>query len=167
MGEELLAYFPIMAAKKILARFDSIDTQLGSISIRMDSFDIRLVSLEEKVDRRVMETRPIWEQVLKRLDGVDIRFDGIETCLSGVDTRLDGIETRLNGVETRLNGVETRLEGVERKLEAVENRLGKVEHELYALGKKFRVFNQEILDVQNAQEDFEERVTKLETTPTN
>jgi predicted nuclease with TOPRIM domain len=59
--------------------------------------------------------------------------------------------------------VETRLGGVETKLVGVEDRLGKVEHELYGLGKKFRLFNQEILDMQNAHEDLEERVTGLET----
>ena len=146
MSEEITHQFPNNGFEKILARFDLIDTQLGSISTRMNSFEVRLVSLEEKVDRRLMETRPVWEQVLQKLDGVD---------------------TRLGSIGTRLIGVETRLEGVETKLGAVENRLGKVEHELYALGKKFRVFNQEILDVQNAQEDFEERVTKLERTETN
>ena len=76
-------------------------------------------------------------------------------------------KTRLDAVETRLDGVETRLTGVETKLGDVENRLGKVEHEVYALGKKFRVFHQELHDVQNAQEDLEERVDKLEPPSTN
>ncbi len=104
-----------------------------------------------------MDTRPIWEQVLQRLEGVDLSFDRVES-------RFDRVEKSLGAVELRLDGVETRLEGVETKLVAVENRLARVEHEIYALGKKFRVFNQ-VLDLQNAQEDFEERVTKLEGRP--
>ena len=78
MSEEITHQFPNNGFEKILARFDSIDTQLGSIGTRMDSFDVRLVSLEERVDRRLMETRPVWERVLQRLDGVDSRLASIE-----------------------------------------------------------------------------------------
>jgi septal ring factor EnvC (AmiA/AmiB activator) len=115
MSEEITHQFPNNGFAAILTRLDSLDS--------------RMVALEDRLDRRLQETRPIWEQVLKRLDGVEAELEGIKT-------RLDGVETRLGGVETRLGGVETRL--------------GKVEHELYAWGKKFRVFNQEILNLQNA-----------------
>jgi hypothetical protein len=48
---------------------------------RLDSIDTRLSTLEDKVDRRLQETRPIWEQVLARLDKVEGRLDGFETRL--------------------------------------------------------------------------------------
>jgi predicted nuclease with TOPRIM domain len=65
-----------------------------------------------------------------------------------------------------LEKVQTRLEKVETGLEKVETRLGKVEYELYGLGKKFRVLNREILDIQNAHEDLEERVSFIDN-PSN
>ena len=45
---------------------------------RLDSIDSRLTSLEEKVDRRLQETRPIWEQVLSRLDNVESKLGNLE-----------------------------------------------------------------------------------------
>jgi chromosome segregation ATPase len=47
------------------------DDALRLILARLDSIDARLTTLEEKVDRRLQETRPIWEQVLARLDTLE------------------------------------------------------------------------------------------------
>lgn len=49
------------------------------ILARLDSMDARLTTLEEKVDRRLMETRPIWESVLEQLKEVNQRIDRLET----------------------------------------------------------------------------------------
>jgi predicted nuclease with TOPRIM domain len=57
MSEDLTQNLPQDAFQRILARLDSIDS--------------RLTTLEEKVDRRLQETRPIWEQVLVRLDNLE------------------------------------------------------------------------------------------------
>jgi hypothetical protein len=57
MSEELTQNLPQDGVRQILARFDSMDT--------------RLTALEDKVDRRLQETRPIWEQVLARLDNLE------------------------------------------------------------------------------------------------
>src|SRR5712691_2823236 len=92
------------------------DNGFQMILTRLDSLDSRIVGLEEKVDRRLMETRPIWEQVLKRFDGVEAHFDGLEIRFDGVETRFDGVETRFDSVETRFDGVENRLNGVETAL---------------------------------------------------
>ena len=57
MSEESTQYFPQDDLKRILASLDSIDA--------------RLPALEDKVDRRLLETRPIWEQVLGRLNSIE------------------------------------------------------------------------------------------------
>ncbi len=44
---------------------------VSQILTRLDSIDSRLTTLEDKVDRRLQETRPIWEQVLARLDSLE------------------------------------------------------------------------------------------------
>ena len=54
----------------------------------------RLTGLGEKVDKRLQETRPIWEAVLSRLDTIETRLDKMEAKLDVfgrdlVDTRTD------------------------------------------------------------------------------
>lgn len=55
---------------------------------RLDTLDARLTALEDKVDRRLQETRPIWEQVLTRLDSFEGRLDGFEVKLDGFETEV-------------------------------------------------------------------------------
>ena len=45
---------------------------------RFDALDGRLTALEEKVDSRLRETRPIWEAVQTRLTSMDERLGGLE-----------------------------------------------------------------------------------------
>jgi len=118
------------------------DGGVGLILSRLDSIDVRMTALEEKVDRRLQETRPIWEQVLSSLTQVETRLTGVETRLTGVETRLEAVETRLTGVETRL---------------------GAVEEEVYTLNRKFRVFSVDIVKLQDKQEDLTERVRRIES----
>lgn len=97
--------------------------------------DARLTAPEDKVERRLHDTRPIWEQVLERL--------------TAVEERLTKVEERLAGVEERLTGVEARL--------------GKVEDEVYGLHCKVRVFSIDIVKLQDKDDDLEERLKRIET----
>lgn len=50
------------------------DDALGQILARFDSLETRLTALEDKVERRLQDTRPTWEQVLTRLTEVEERL---------------------------------------------------------------------------------------------
>ncbi|MFL6257349.1 MAG: hypothetical protein ACJ74T_20250 [Pyrinomonadaceae bacterium] len=47
---------------------------LGEVLSILRSMNTRLTALEEKVERRLQDTRPIWEQVLTRLTEVEERL---------------------------------------------------------------------------------------------
>jgi chromosome segregation ATPase len=114
---------------------------LRSIDGRLTTVETRLTALEDKVDRRLHDTRPIWEQVL---------------------TRLTAVEERLTKVEERLTSVEGRLTKVEERLTGVETRLGKVEDEVYGLNRKVRIFSVDIVKLQDKDDDLEERLKRME-----
>ncbi len=63
MSEEITQPLPNDILKLILARLDSIDSNVHSL-------DARLTAVEEKVDRRMQETRPIWERALAEIVGL-------------------------------------------------------------------------------------------------
>lgn len=56
--------------ERVFAEFAALAGSIGGL-------DARLTSLEEKVDQRLKETRPIWEQVLVRLDSLEKGFRGM------------------------------------------------------------------------------------------
>jgi len=47
---------------------------LGEVLTILRSMNTRLTALEDKVERRLQDTRPIWEQVLTRLTEVEERL---------------------------------------------------------------------------------------------
>ncbi len=89
MSEEPTQNLPQDGVRQILARLDSIDS-------RLDNVGGRLSTLEDKVDRRLHDTRPMWEQVL-------VRLDAVEGQLVSFGARTDGFEKRLDdfGLELR------------------------------------------------------------------
>src|SRR5215208_1587237 len=51
---------------------------------RFDALDGRLTTLEETVDARLRETRPLWEAVQARLEGVENRLEGVGSGLESL-----------------------------------------------------------------------------------
>jgi tetrahydromethanopterin S-methyltransferase subunit G len=101
---------------------DGVERILASIG----SLDARLTSLEEKVDRRLQETRPIWEQVLVRLDGVESRVQSLEGEVSGlreemrtgfhrVERKIDRLAKDVFEVRTDQLELEKRMDEIEQK----------------------------------------------------
>ena len=66
-------------------KLDSLITLVHHLTDSVKNIESRLESLEQKVDARLHETRPIWESVQAQLKEMSMRFDDI-------DTRLDKIE---------------------------------------------------------------------------
>lgn len=112
MSEDLTQNLPSGDLNLILARFDSIDTRLNSIDTRLNSMDARLATLEDKVERRLLETRPIWESVLEQLKEVNARLIRVEhesndfrrmfrASYSDLSRVQDNFEERLDKLEGR------------------------------------------------------------------
>ena len=98
MSEETTQNLPNGDLKQILARLDSIDQ--------------RLATLEEKVDRRLQETRPIWESVLEQLKEANVRLTRVEdenkdfrrmfrSAFSDISRIQGDLEDRLDKLEGR------------------------------------------------------------------
>ena len=98
MCEEITQQLPADILKLILARLDSIDTNVHSLNTRQ-------TALEEKVDRRLQETRPIWESVLAELkelknDYKDFRrlfrytFSNLSRIQEDIEERVEKLEAR-------------------------------------------------------------------------
>jgi uncharacterized protein involved in exopolysaccharide biosynthesis len=60
MSEEITQNLSQDPLRLILARLDSIDSQLDDLKLRM-------TTLEDKVDERLVETKPIWERALAEI----------------------------------------------------------------------------------------------------
>jgi chromosome segregation ATPase len=88
MSEDLTQPLPNDGVQLILRSLENLNG-------RMTALETRMTTLEDKVDQRMQETRPIWEQVLIRLDKVEARLDKIEARLDKVEARLGRVESEV------------------------------------------------------------------------
>jgi predicted nuclease with TOPRIM domain len=71
--ERVLAEFAAMRQEFAAIRQESAEQRemIQQLHARLNSVDARLTSLEDKVDARLRETRPIWEGVQQRLTAIE------------------------------------------------------------------------------------------------
>ena len=75
--EQVLAEFAALGSEVAALRSDvaEIRTQQSAMAKNIAGIDERLTSLEETVDARLKETRPIWEAVQAQIEKLDQKFD--------------------------------------------------------------------------------------------
>ena len=76
--------------------------ELSNINQRLNVLEGRLTSLEEKVDARLHDTRPIWEAVLSRLDSIDTRLERVDDKFDAVASGLLDMRAEIKTVKKRL-----------------------------------------------------------------
>ena len=64
MSEDLTRQLPDDTLTQILGAVRELGARMESFERRMDAFEGRMENLARKVDERLYDTRPIWEQVL-------------------------------------------------------------------------------------------------------
>jgi archaellum component FlaC len=149
MSEETAQNLPNDNMSLILARLDSIDSRFDRVDSRLDGIDLRLdgletkldavesrlMTLEDKVDKRLQETRPIWERALAEI----------------AETRAEMHEGFGQfRTEMREEFGKVRIE--------TDDGLRRVEGEI-------NILNRNILDVRTDLQYLDRRITKLETEP--
>jgi chromosome segregation ATPase len=142
MSEEPTQNLPQDGVRLILARLDSIDSRLDNIENRVTNLETRFAALEDKVGRRLQDTRPIWEQVL-------VRLDAVEGQLVSFGGRMGSFEGRLDSFEKRLDDFGSELRSSLRRFDRQIERLAK-----------------DVLEVRADQRGLEDRMDKIESKAT-
>lgn len=92
----------------MFARFDAIDA-------RLQAFDTRLLSLETQVERRALETKPIWERALAEILEVKEGLNGLEQLSKQMIRKVDVLTKDMLTLRADQAGIEDRLEKLEPK----------------------------------------------------
>ena len=86
------------------------DGDMKQVLALLNSINERLTALEEKVDRRLQETRPIWEQVLERLTKIETRLGKIEDEVFWLRRKFRNWAGDLAKLEEKYDDLEERFE---------------------------------------------------------
>jgi chromosome segregation ATPase len=122
MGEDTTRQLPGGDLGEILSLLRSIDGRLTAV-------ETRLTALEDKVERRLHDTRPIWEQVLVRLTAIEERLTKVEERLTGVETRLGKVEDEVYGLNRKVRVFSVDIVKLQDKDDDLEERINRMEAE--------------------------------------
>jgi len=78
-----------------------VRADIARLDARQQRFEERLIALEEKVDSRLRETRPIWETVQLGIKRLDMKFDIVIRELYDVRADAKFLDKRLTELEAR------------------------------------------------------------------
>lgn len=102
--------------ERVLTLFDRVFAELAEIRTRQDAAAVELAalrerqdSLEEKVDRRLQETRPIWEAVLSEVRALNTRVETVEADVATIKTDVGKIKESIEHVDAQFEVVAQQL----------------------------------------------------------
>lgn len=110
--------------QQILTELKTLNTRVGALENRFDNFARRFDALEEKVERRMQETRPIWEIAVAKLEKIDERLANVEAIVVKTNERLSRIEFELKGLR---RSIYTELSALGMAQQDIEDRVSKLE----------------------------------------
>jgi conjugal transfer/entry exclusion protein len=103
MSEDLTQNLPGSqndALAQILSAVQGLDARVQNMDAKVQSMDNRLGTLEQKVDERLLETRPIWEKVVADIErlqtNVSQLHEGQEMLRGEVNTGLRDINRKFS-----------------------------------------------------------------------
>ncbi len=90
--------------ERVLAEFAAFRTEfrteIGALNARFDTMETRLATLEEKVDMRLRETRPIWEGMQEQLQRLNTKLDIFFKDFNDIRTEQVILLRRVDKLET-------------------------------------------------------------------
>jgi chromosome segregation ATPase len=122
MSEDATQPLPGGDSGEILSLLRSIDGRLSAV-------ETRLTALEDKVERRLQDTRPLWEQVLERLTAVEERLTKVEERLTAVEIRLGRVEDEVDSLGRKFREFNRDLLKLQNKHDDLGERLTRMESE--------------------------------------
>lgn len=85
--------------ERVLAELAAIRQEISQQNVRLTSLEERMISLEEKVDARLRETRPIWEGVQQRLTEIESALNEFNRQLKTLITDSFKLRVRVEKLE--------------------------------------------------------------------
>ena len=164
-------------------KLDFLVNAVSDMNRRLGTVEQRQGSLEQLVQARLYDTRPLWEAVIQRLDNLQQQVDGLrqevaELRQQGHDLRQEVAELRQQGnglhqefadlrqefAELRQEFAELRrrIDNIELQLEAIRAHLQRHDDKLGKIIEQLGVLNDDVLDVRAGHRNLLKRMRVLE-----
>ena len=133
---------------RVLALFDRVFTELAATRAEVREIRDRQDALDEKVDRRLQETRPLWEAIMPEIQRLSAAVEELKVAVAENKAAIEELKAATEENKTTLKEVKDGLKRLNTKFEIVVE-------ELYEYRTDIREQRKEIIAL-------ETRITRLE-----
>ncbi len=104
MGEDRTRDLPDARSfeERVLAEFVAQREFNAQLLDMVQQLNARLTTLEDKVERRLMETRPIWEAMQAQLNDVQSRLISVEAKVDDMQEQLLHIDSKVGSIDVQM-----------------------------------------------------------------
>lgn len=99
--------------ERVLAEFAAQRDFNAQLLSKVEQLNGRLTALEDKVDRRLMETRSIWEAMQAQLGDVQVRIIRLEVKFDEFDNKIDELALDIIELRGHQRGLHKRVNALE------------------------------------------------------
>jgi Skp family chaperone for outer membrane proteins len=148
----------------ILERLDKIETSQRSMETGIMNLGTRLEALENKVEERLQDTRPLWSGVQTQIEG--LRAD-MQTQMEGLradtQTRIESLREEMQTrIESLREEMQTRIESLREEMQTrIESLREEMQKGFHLLDKKFELVQEDVVNVRVKQRFLEKEVDEI------
>ncbi len=93
MSEDTTQQLLVARLDRLIPVVEETNARLQNVEERQDALRAQLETLDARVEKRLQDTRPIWESVQSRIADLDKKVDGIGELRTEMDSRFTKLET--------------------------------------------------------------------------
>lgn len=151
MSEDLTAKFPTSNGKTLKQILDRVE-QVGA---QCRETNMRLVALEQKVDERLFDTRPIWEKMASDIAELKLSQQHFQE-------QQQHFEAQQQQFQERQQGFEGSLARLEESMELLRADSRDIRTHIRDIFRRLSIFNDTLVTMQGDYRDIYDRVRGLE-----
>lgn len=89
--------------ERVLAEFAAQRDFNAQLLGMVQQLNGRLTAVEDKVERRLMETRPIWEAMQAQLNDVQAQLSGLHTQFGAMQAQFKSLEAKFDEFDNKID----------------------------------------------------------------
>ncbi len=113
--------------ERVLAEFVAQREFNAQLLDMVQQLNARLTTLEDKVERRLMETRPIWEAMQAQLNDVQSRLISVEAKVDDMQEQLLHIDSKVGSIDVQMGELAVELLGMRGDHRGMQKRIVRLE----------------------------------------
>lgn len=100
MSEDTTQQLLVARLDRLISVAEETNARLQNVEESQDALKAQFENLDAKVEKRLQNTRPIWESVQSRLTDLDKKVDGIGELRTEMESRFTKLETDIQDLRT-------------------------------------------------------------------